>query len=125
MAAPVGATAAPASVIAEQAPVAAGTSTDTIQPAACTAYPSAGWVFFYQNTNCGGRYQGMSRCGTQPFIGVLYRQASSYIDAQTGGAYALVYEGANTLVFRTYPNTGVRNVAVWENDRSEWANLVC
>jgi hypothetical protein len=51
--------------------------------------------------------------------------ASSYWDRQTGGANALVFESTGAFGFETIPNTGVRNVATWENDRSDVAILDC
>lgn len=104
---------------------AAEPASDAVGTLGCAHTPSPGHVTFYQHTDCGGGFQDMARCGTHPFTGSLFRQASSYWDRQTDGAYAIVYEGQNTRVFTTIPNTGIRNVAVWENDRSEWANIVC
>jgi hypothetical protein len=86
--------------------------------------PDTGWVIFYHDSGCGGSYQGWTRCGDHNFTGSMYRQASSYEDRQTGGAYTQVFDGAG-LAFYTHPWTGVRDVALWENDRSEWARLVC
>ncbi|MET8762909.1 hypothetical protein [Lentzea sp. NPDC004782] len=97
---------------------------EPVAPLACSATPDRGWVLFYEHSDCQGRYQGWARCGIHDFTGALYRTASSYWDRQTGGAFTKVYEGA-TEVFRTQPNTGVRDVALWENDRNEWAILQC
>jgi hypothetical protein len=119
-------TAIPTAVAAAApAPTAARLNTNAVGTLACSHTPLPGHVTFYQHTNCGGAFQDMSRCGTHPFTGALFRQASSYWDEQTDGAYAIVYEGQSTRAFTTIPQTDVRNVAVWENDRSEWANVVC
>ncbi|WP_156094390.1 hypothetical protein [Lentzea aerocolonigenes] len=107
------------------APAVAGAAEEkSAAPLACTVNPDPGFVLFYQHSDCQGRYQGWARCGWHDFTGVLRRNASSYWDNQFGGAYTLVYEGS-TQVYRTWPQTGVRNVATWENDRNERAYLVC
>jgi hypothetical protein len=112
------------------APAAANAAGDekAVAPLACIATPSAGWVLFYRDSDCqgppSGGYQGWARCGWHDFTGAMYRNASSYWDRQTGGAYTKVYEGS-TEIYRTWPNTGVRNVAWWENDRNERAYLQC
>ncbi|MFE0021267.1 hypothetical protein [Amycolatopsis sp. NPDC059021] len=106
------------------------TGPDAARPAAATAKsplcvaPDRGWVLFYQHSGCGGAYQGWARCGRHDFTGAMFRGASSYWDNQTGGAYADVYDGGG-LAFTTHPQTGIRDVAWWENDRSEWAILRC
>lgn len=104
--------------------VASAADEPAVAPLACTANPDPGFVLFYQHSDCQGNYQGWARCGWHNFTGVLYRNASSYWDNQYGGAYTKVYEGS-TQVYRTWPQTGVRNVATWENDRNERAYLQC
>ncbi|MEV4799397.1 hypothetical protein AB0K18_05220 [Nonomuraea sp. NPDC049421] len=103
-----------------------------VAPAAATAQaaparqacgtPSAGWVHFYESSGCGGAVERYTVCEWITF-GYLYNRVSSYWDRQTGGAYARVYDSNGSLAFRTYPNTGVRDLATWENDRSATARI--
>jgi hypothetical protein len=121
----VGFTTAPASAAAlEGAHTPAASSAGTTRGLACVQ-PDSGWVIFYAASNCGGAYQGWTRCGRHNFTGAMYREASSYNDRQYGGAYTNVFDSDGSFVFRTWPNTGVRNVALWENDSNAFADLVC
>ena len=103
--------------------VANAAEADAVAPLACTVNPDPGFVLFYEHSDCQGRYQGWARCNWHDFTGVMRRAASSYWDNQTGSAYATVYEGSTPLYNTDLP--GVRNVAVWDNDRNERALLHC
>ncbi|MEU0880547.1 hypothetical protein ABZ345_18240 [Lentzea sp. NPDC005914] len=106
------------------APATAGAAEEkAVAPLACTVDPDLGTVLWYEHSNCQGRYQGWARCGWHDFSGAMRRAASSYWDNQTGSAYATVYEGSTPLYNTDLP--GVRNVAVWDNDRNERAFLRC
>lgn len=100
--------------------------TGAVVAQACAENPDPGWVLFYEHRDCGGRYQGWTRCGFHDIADAMHRKTSSYWDRQTDGAYtwAWEYDGFDPI-FETRPNTGVRNVATWENDKAEWAELIC
>jgi hypothetical protein len=101
---------------AEKAPASASSNTGEAAGLVC-ANPAVGWVRFWENADCGGVPESFYQCRTYTF-GYLDNRVSSYMDRQTGGAFARVYNSSGTQVFRTYPDTGVRNLATWENDRS-------
>lgn len=111
----------------QQAPTAVKADTGAKNAAACSAVPDRGWVLFYQHSDCQGAYQGWTTCGRHFFTGPMKMQASSYWDNQYGGAYvyADVTDDYGHFAFRTWPGTGVRNVATGENDRSYAAWLNC
>ena len=85
----------------------------------CTT-PDSGWVCFYANSGGGGYSVGYTRCGKSEFPTWFWNLASSSWDRQYGGAYASAYGYSEGYSFRTYPGTGIRNVASWENDEADY-----
>jgi hypothetical protein len=82
--------------------------------------PDYGWVCFFEHSNAGGWSVGYTRCGRSDFPTWFWNKASSSWDRQYGGAYARAYGHSEGYSFRTYPNTGIRNVATWENDEADY-----